>query len=123
MVKVEVFFGVVSLLLFVYCLVEAISTPAGHARNLPKVAWILMIIFLPFAGSVAWLAAGRPVAPKSQAGASSAFPEYERPGRAAGVTPESDEEFLRRVRERAEEQRRKEAERRKAQEDEEPEPS
>jgi hypothetical protein len=34
------------------------------------------------------------------------FPEYDRPGRAAATAAESDEEFLRKVRERAEEQRR-----------------
>ncbi len=35
------------------------------------------------------------------------FPEYDRPGRAAPAKPEDDEEFLRKVRERAEEQRRR----------------
>lgn len=35
------------------------------------------------------------------------FPEYNRPGRAAGHSVESDEEFLKRCRERAEEQRRR----------------
>jgi hypothetical protein len=44
------------------------------------------------------------------------FPEYDRPGRAAGLTPESDEDFLRRVRERAEEQRRRAAEEKKRRE-------
>ena len=34
------------------------------------------------------------------------YPEYDRPGRAAATEAESDEEFLRKVRERAEEQRR-----------------
>jgi hypothetical protein len=35
------------------------------------------------------------------------FPEYDRPGRFAAADPEADEAFLRKVRERAEEQRRK----------------
>ena len=48
----------------------------------------------------------------------SQFPEYDRPGRAAGMTPESDEEFLRKIRERAEEQRRKAAEEKKRREQE-----
>ncbi len=38
------------------------------------------------------------------------FPEYDRPGRAAATTPEADVEFLGRVLERAEEQRRRTAE-------------
>ena len=43
----------------------------------------------------------------------SAFPEYDRPGRAAAVDPEKDEAFLRQVRERAEAQRKAYEERRK----------
>ena len=46
------------------------------------------------------------------------FPEYDRPGRAAAANPEDDEEFLRKVRERAEEQRRRY---RESQRDEDPE--
>ncbi len=34
------------------------------------------------------------------------YPEYDRPGRAAATSPDDDEDFLRKVRERAEEQRR-----------------
>ena len=36
-----------------------------------------------------------------------AYPEYDRPGRFAATDPEADEAFLKKVRERAEEQRRK----------------
>jgi hypothetical protein len=36
----------------------------------------------------------------------SEYPEYDRPGRAAATSREADEAFLRKVRERAEEQRR-----------------
>jgi hypothetical protein len=38
-------------------------------------------------------------------------PEYDRPGRAVPQNPDDDEAFLRQVRERAEEQRRRAAER------------
>ena len=61
--------------------------------------------------SIAWLVAGRPRSATPRRGGTyerpaGAFPEYDRPGRAAGLSDESDEEFLRRCRERAEEQRR-----------------
>jgi hypothetical protein len=49
-----------------------------------------------------------------------AFPEYDRPGRAAAVDAEADEEFLRRCRERAEEQRRRARE--QAEREDEPDP-
>ena len=99
---------------WVFCILDVILSREDEVRNLSKTAWLLLVVFLADIGGVAWLVAGRP---RSQAARRSAhereapqFPEYDRPGRAAGVTPESDEEFLRRVRERAEEQRRRAAE-------------
>ncbi|MFT4010415.1 MAG: PLD nuclease N-terminal domain-containing protein [Nocardioidaceae bacterium] len=105
MIKVDLFLGVVSLALCIYCVIEAIMTDTALVRNLPKAVWILLILFFPLVGSIAWLVAGRPATRTDPP--ASAFPEYDRPGRAAGVTQESDEEFLRRTRERAEEQRRR----------------
>ena len=109
MIRFELFFGVVSLALWVYCLVDAIGTDESRVRHLPKVGWLLVILFFPLAGSIAWLVAGRP----EEAGerrspherAVPQFPEYDRPGRAAAADPAADEAFLRGVRERAEEQR------------------
>ena len=105
--KLYALMSVVSLLLMVWCLVEAVSTDESRIRHLPKLWWILLILFFPLAGSIAWLAAGRPQSAASRAGSAPAFPEYDRPGRAAATDPAADEEFLRGVRERAEEQRRK----------------
>ena len=106
-----VLFYVVPLVLTVFCLVEAITSSEADVRHLPKVWWILLILFFPVVGSVAWLAAGRPHqgAPRSSRFERpvSDFPEYDRPGRAAATSPEADAEFLRKVRERAEEQRRR----------------
>jgi hypothetical protein len=104
-------FFLVPLVLGVYCLVEAISSRDDEVRNLSKVWWILLILFFPFVGSVAWLAAGRPTRAPRRYGpherSAGEFPEYDRPGRFAAADPEADEAFLRKVRERAEEQRRK----------------
>jgi hypothetical protein len=111
----------VVLMLDVFCVIDIIGSREDDVRNLPKIAWLLLVLFFPFIGSVAWLAAGRP---NGQLGGRSpyerrttAFPEYDRPGRAAGMTPESDEEFLRKIRERAEEQRQKGAAQKKAAEE------
>jgi hypothetical protein len=104
-------FFLVPLVLGVYCLVEAISSRDDEVRNLSKVWWILLILFFPFVGSVAWLAAGRPARGPRRHGpyerATGEFPEYDRPGRFAAADQEADEAFLKKVRERAEEQRRK----------------
>ena len=103
-------FYLVPIVLAVYCVVEAISSRDDEVRNLSRVWWILLILFFPFVGSVAWLAAGRPVRAARRPGpyerSASAFPEYDRPGRFAAADPAADDEFLRKVRERAEEQRR-----------------
>jgi signal transduction histidine kinase len=114
--KVYALFSVVGLVLMVWCLVEAVSTDESRMRHLPKIAWILLILFFPLAGSIAWIAAGRPRAEGGRSGSSPAFPEYDRPGRAAATDPAADEEFLRQVRERAEEQRRRHEQQRREQE-------
>lgn len=105
--KLYALISVVSIVLMVWCLIEAISTDEGRMRNLPKLWWILLILFFPLAGSIAWLAAGRPVTTSPRPGATPAFPEYDRPGRMAASDAVADEDFLKRVRERAEEQRRR----------------
>ncbi len=109
MIRVELLFGVLVLALWIYCLVDVISRSDGEIRNLPKLWWILLVLFFPLAGSVAYLVAGRPHGTRRASAHERAvpeFPEYDRPGRAAATSPESDEEFLRKVRERAEQQRR-----------------
>ena len=123
MIRVEGGFLLLLLALDVFCVIDLIQTREDEVRNLPKIAWLLLILLFPPIGSIAWLVAGRPQpgsGPRSAyERATSHYPEYDRPGRATGPTPESDEEFLRRVRERAEEQRRKAAEEKKARENDE----
>lgn len=109
MARVAVFAGPVVLVLWIFCVVDVILTRDEDARHLGKIWWLLIVLFFPLAGSVAWLAVGRPRRrrPQRHQHPATGFLEYDRPGRAAGVSPGSDEEFLRRCRERAEEQRRR----------------
>ncbi len=103
--------------LWVYCLIDAITSRDDEVRHLPKIVWIILVLLFPFIGSIAWLAVGRPQRaprrPSAYERPTPEFPEYDRPGRMAATDPESDEEFLRKVRERAEEQRRRAAEERR----------
>ena len=103
------FLGLVVFVMWVFALIDVIGSDEGAIRHLAKVWWLLIVLFFPVAGSLAWLVAGRP----RRAGPTSRherpmpeYPEYDRPGRAAATSPQHDEEFLRQVRERAEEQRR-----------------
>ncbi|BAH56077.1 PLDc N-terminal domain-containing protein [Rhodococcus opacus] len=105
------YLGLIVLIVWVGCLVDVICAEEYRVRHLPKTVWLIIVILLPLVGSVLWLVVGRPhgggwSGPRLTTGASSGFPEYDRPGRQAGQQSESDEEFLRRCRQRAEEQRR-----------------
>jgi hypothetical protein len=83
--------------LLVYCLIDCIQTDSILVRNLSKTTWVLLIVFLPLVGGIAWLVAGRPErgaqAPTVPwpSTATAGFPEYERPRAAA---PDDDPEFL-----------------------------
>lgn len=100
-------FSLLLLALWVFCLIDVITTDESRMRNMPKAAWVLVVLLLLDLGAVVWLVAGRPwpsAAAPSRA-ADHRFPEYDRPGRFAATADEDDDEFLRRCRERAEEQR------------------
>jgi hypothetical protein len=116
--------GLALLGLWIFCIFDVIMTDEALCRNLQKMWWLLIVIFLADLGAVLWLIAGRPW-PQSAGRSSSAprvgssYPEYDRPGRFAASNPDDDEDFLRQVRERAEEQRRRFAEQQKREQEQE----
>ena len=115
MARLLMFAGPLLFVFWAFCVVTVVMSRDDEVRHLPKLGWLVLVLLFPLVGGVAWLVAGRPRVPRPSSERSAPdYPEYDRPGRAAGATPESDAEFLRRVRERAEEQRRREAERRRA---------
>jgi hypothetical protein len=109
-------FGLVPLGLWLFRIIDVITTDQARIRNLPKLTWLLIVIILPDIGSIAWLLAGHTWDAKGPAPTrlQQKFPEYDRPGRQLATNPDDDEAFLRQVRERAEQQRRRAAEERKA---------
>lgn len=102
--------GIIGLGLWLFCVIDVITTPEGQIRNLPKVVWLLVVILLFDLGSIAWLVAGRPWTAKAEARA-------DRPARSAWgnpptgarrpTNPDDDDEFLAGLAARAEEQRRR----------------
>lgn len=52
--------GLAILLLIIYSVFDAIRSDEALIRNLPKVFWVLLIIFTGPIGAVAWLVLGRP---------------------------------------------------------------
>ena len=52
-------FSVAYLALVVFALVDVLTSNDGQVKHLPKMVWILLIVFLPLIGSVVWLIAGK----------------------------------------------------------------
>ena len=92
-------YGLGALALLVYCVLDIVTTPREAVRTLPKALW-LVIVLPPLFGPAAWLLAGRP--PRGTARRPLGAPE-----RATPSAPDDDEAFLRELRRRAEEQRRR----------------
>jgi hypothetical protein len=107
--------GLLVIGLWIFCFIDVLLTPDTACRNLPKLAWVFIVLLFPLIGSIAWLAAGRPwdrAGVASRPRATSRFPEYDRPNRYVASNPDDDEEFLASLRKRAEEQRRRAREQR-----------
>lgn len=101
--------AVIAFAVWVFCIIDVITTPEDQCRNLPKLLWLLLVILLVDIGSIAWLVAGRTWTPrpadlpdKGNRGRPGAAP-----ARFNGTSPDDDEEFLAGLRARAEEQRRR----------------
>jgi hypothetical protein len=86
-----VVYALVTLGLFVYAVVDLVSTPASAVRTLPKPLWFVVVL-PPVFGPIAWLLFGRARRPRGNA--PSAPPV--RP-----VAPDDDEDFLRDLRRRS----------------------
>ena len=104
--------GLVVLTLWIFCLIDVISTDESLCRNLPKTVWLVLVVLLPAVGSIAWLVAGRPQAPadlpyKGNRGTSTpVVHDRERPVRPADPDPDREAAYQRALRARAEQQRR-----------------
>lgn len=52
--------GLMTLALWVFCVFDVIAAEEPLVRNLPKTLWLMIVIFVPTIGAIAWLALGRP---------------------------------------------------------------
>ena len=60
MLEIDGFFAFVVFGLWLYCIYDVITTEEVHVRNLPKMVWLFLVIFLFDIGALAWLLLGRP---------------------------------------------------------------
>ena len=50
---------VLLLALTVFALVDIITRDEGRVKHLPKVAWVLLVVFIPLVGIILWFTIGR----------------------------------------------------------------
>ncbi len=100
--------ALIAFAVWVFCIIDVITTPEGECRNLPKLGWLIIVILLSDVGSIAWLVAGR-TWNKQPADLPYKGNRGRMPARPASraSNPDDDEEFLANLRTRAEEQRRR----------------
>ena len=53
-------FGFFLFVLWIWAVLDVIATDRVIIRNLDKMAWLFLVIFVPTVGAVAWIALGRP---------------------------------------------------------------
>jgi Phospholipase_D-nuclease N-terminal len=80
--------ALVVLVLWVYCILDVIASDESVVRNLPKIAWLFVVIFVPSIGSVAWLLLGRPLRAEVHDG-NPVRPSQPFGGRVGGARPRS----------------------------------
>jgi hypothetical protein len=87
----------VEVVLAIAALISCLSADEGEINALPRIAWVLIILFFPLLGSIAWFAAGRSrTRPAKTWRIGGGFPERERP---RPLAPDDDPAFLREARE------------------------
>jgi hypothetical protein len=72
--------GLVTIALWIFCIFDVIAADESLVRNLPKTMWLMLVIFIPTLGSIAWLALGRP----QNVGWTPGSTDYRAPRRAVG---------------------------------------
>jgi Phospholipase_D-nuclease N-terminal len=111
-------FGLIMFALWLFCIIDVITTDESRIRHLPKLLWLLIVLLIPDVGSIVWLVAGHTWESRvPPTGVQRDFPEYDRPGRHIATNPDDDEAFLRQLRARAEEQRQRGDQERRAREE------
>jgi Phospholipase_D-nuclease N-terminal len=108
---------VVAVALWIFCVFDAITTPEAKVRNLPKLAWVFLVVLTLDLGALLWLVLGRPWGaagsrvgarePRTGRAARWDPADAARPVRRVPSNPDDDPEFLANLSRRAEEQRRR----------------
>jgi hypothetical protein len=92
MARLMIFVFIAQIILAVCALISCLSADENDIRALPRFAWVLIILFFPLLGSVAWFFAGRPTTATSPG--TSGHSGAKGPDRRRPIAPDDDPEFL-----------------------------
>lgn len=84
--------AILSVAIAIFALADCIQTEDDKVRGLPKWAWIVLIVLIPWIGPVTWLIVG-----KDRTGGSGPGPGRRAPQRGGPLAPDEDPEFLRKL--------------------------
>lgn len=101
MLMIRVLAAVASIALSVYALADCVQTDARAVRHLPRWAWIVLIVLVPWVGPLTWLVTGHDRSLGLPARGAAA-----RPPRPGPLAPDEDPEFLARLGEQIRRERR-----------------
>jgi hypothetical protein len=99
MARLYVVLFLVQIVLAVVALISCLSVEEDEIRGLPRLLWVVIILFFPLIGSIVWFLAGRPVTENRPARTwgIGGFPKQER---SRPLGPDDDPQFLRSLDER-----------------------
>ncbi|MDO5644454.1 MAG: PLD nuclease N-terminal domain-containing protein, partial [Dermabacter sp.] len=114
----RVLFTLASIALAVYALADCVSTEDDRVKGLPKLLWVLVIVFVPWIGPITWILVGKDRSQPQPTGLAKEFQDRFAPPTSNGtrgrrgvtrpLAPDEDPEFLARLdREIREERRRR----------------
>lgn len=76
---------------WVFAIFDVVTSDASSVRHLPKLAWLLLVVFLWIIGAIGWFLLGRPRAESwrpSTGSGSFRWPSRERPARTVVEDPQ-----------------------------------
>lgn len=107
---------IASIALTIYALADCVTTDESRCQRLPKIIWVLLIVFVPWIGPIVWLLIGKDRKQPGATGLNAEFQDYFSPtARAARrakkqpkrpLAPDEDPEFLAQLDKQIREERR-----------------
>ncbi|MCT1776783.1 PLD nuclease N-terminal domain-containing protein [Brachybacterium sp. p3-SID957] len=103
--------AILSIALAIFALADCVQTQDDEVRGLPKWAWIVLIVLIPWVGPITWLLVG-----KDRTDGTGRGPGRGGPRRSGPIAPDEDPDFLRKLDEDIRRERREKERLRKEQE-------